>query len=171
MKPSQMIAMVRKLIADEQGVGFSLDAGSDDNPQGTQELRNYVNRAVDEYSKCQAGNKDVRLMKEKELHDGDTLPEDYIAFCGAMPIKVIGKKVKFYISSNNAIPVRYFARLAYPEWGNTGDDYALPYDEDQYIAICALAAIYALNKHEYAVSQDLTLLGYGGSNADKQSAS
>ena len=168
MTPNQMLAMVRKLIADEQGVGFSKDAGSADNPQGTQELQNYVNRAVDEYSKRQAANKDVRLMKETDLHNGDTLPEEYISFCGAMPIKVIGKKVKFYIASASAIPVRFFARLDYPDWSS---DDELPYEEDQAIAICALAAIYALNKHEYDISRHLLLLGYGANHASQQSTS
>ena len=43
----------------------------------------------------------------------------------------------------------------------------ISYERDQDIAICALAAIYALNKHEYNVSQDLMLLGYGAvSNAN-----
>ena len=168
MKPSQILAMVRKLIADEQGVGFSKDAGSADNPQGTQELQNYVNRAVDEYSKRQAANKDVRLMKETDLHDGDALPEEYISFCGSMPIKVIGKKVKFYIPTASAIPVRFFARLDYPDWSS---DDELPYEEDQAIAICALAAIYALNKHEYDISRHLLLLGYGADHASQQSTS
>ena len=32
----------------------------------------------------------------------------------------------------------------------------------------ALAAIYALNKHEFNVSQDLMLLGYGAPNGNAQ---
>ena len=166
--PNQMLAMVRKLIADEQGVGFSKDAGTADNPQGTQELQNYLNRAVNEYSKRQAASKDVRLMKEADVTDGSTLPEDYISFCGGMPVKVLGRTVKFYIPAQS-ISVRYFARLPYVN--SVGDGEELPYEEDQAIAICALAAIYALNKHEYDISRHLLLLGYGADHASQQSSS
>ena len=161
--PAQMLAMVRKLIADEQASGFT-EGGNLEEPEGTQELQNYLNRAVDEYSKRQAANKDIRLMKEDALTDGSTLPDDYLAFCGAMPIKVLGNKVNFYIPAQSMV-VRYLARLPYPDWDNTDEEYTLPYEEDQYVAICALAAIYALNKHEYNVSQHLMLMGYGVSNA------
>ena len=99
--------MVRKLIADEQATGFT-EGGNLEEPEGTQELENYLNRAVDEYSKRQAGLKDVRLVKEKEISDGGTLPTNYLAFCGAMPVRVLGNKIKFYVASSNPIAVRYF---------------------------------------------------------------
>ena len=151
MTRKEILAMVRKLIADEQATGFT-EGGNLEEPEGTQELENYLNRAVDEYSKRQAGLKDVRLVKEKELSDGATLPTNYLAFCGAMPVRVLGNKIKFYVASSNPIAVRYF----------------LPYDEDQSIAISALAAIYALNKHEYNISQHLMLMGYGAASNASQ---
>ncbi|MBQ6664058.1 MAG: hypothetical protein IJM68_00580 [Synergistaceae bacterium] len=165
MTRKEMLAMVRKLIADEQATGFT-EGGNLEEPEGTQELGNYLNRAVDEYSKRQAGLKDVRLVKEANLANNAELPSDYLAFCGAMPVRVIGNKIKFYISSVRPIAVRYFARLPYVTAYE--DTAQLPYDEDQAIAISALAAIYALNKHEANVSQDLMLLGYGVSNANSQ---
>ena len=88
MTRKQILAMVRKLIADEQSTGFT-DGGNLEEPEGTQELENYLNRAVDEYSKRQAGMKDVRLVKETNLSDGATLPTDYLAFCGMIPVKVL----------------------------------------------------------------------------------
>ena len=161
MTRKEILAMVRKLIADEQATGFT-EGGNLEEPEGTQELENYLNRAVDEYSKRQAGLKDVRLVKETNLSDGASLPADYIAFCGAMPVRVIGNKIKFYISGVRPIAVRYFARLPYVT--DYGDTVQLPYETDQSTAITALAAIYALNKHEANVSQDLMLLGYGVSS-------
>ncbi len=62
--------------------------------------------------------------------------------------------------------MRYFSRLPYVS--SYGENSSLPYKHDQEIAITALAAIYALNKHEFNVSQDLMLLGYGVPNADGQ---
>ena len=158
MTRKEILAMVRKLIADEQATGFT-EGGNLEEPEGTQELENYLNRAVDEYSKRQAGRKDVRLMKEAELADGDSLPDDYLMFCGMMPIKIIGKKVKYYIASTSKMPIRYLARLPYVTDYNENDE--LPYEEDQSIAISALAAIYALNKNESDISNHLILMGYG----------
>ena len=53
MTRKEILAMVRKLIADEQATGFT-EGGNLEEPEGTQELENYLNRAVDEYSKRQA---------------------------------------------------------------------------------------------------------------------
>ena len=93
------------------------------------------------------------------MADGDSLPDDYLVFCGMMPIKIIGKKVKYYIASSAKIPIRYLARLPYVTDYNEND--TLPYEEDQSIAISALAAIYALNKNESDISNHLILMGYG----------
>lgn len=165
MTRKQILAMVRKLIADEQATGFT-EGGNLEEPEGTQELENYLNRAVDEYSKRQATNRDIRLMKECTVHDGENLPEDFLAFCGAMPLKVIGKRIKFYVPSSG-MDMRYLGRLPYVT--DYGENETLPYEEDQSIAISALAAIHALNKHEADVSTDLMLLGYGvASNVDNQ---
>ncbi len=158
MTRKEILAMVRKLIADEQATGFT-EGGNLEEPEGTQELENYLNRAVDEYSKRQAGSRDIRLMKEAEITDGGDLPGDYLSFCGLIPVKVIGKKVKFYIPSVEAMPVRYFARLPYVT--EYGENDPLPYETDQHTAITALAAIYALNKMEIPVAQHLMLMGYG----------
>ena len=132
MTRKEILAMVRKLIADEQATGFT-EGGNLEEPEGTQELENYLNRAVDEYSKRQAGLKDVRLMKEAEVKNGDKLPDDYLAFCGAMPVRVLGNKIKFYVASTNPILVRYLARLPYVT--DYGENDELPYEEDQSIAI------------------------------------
>ena len=157
MTPNQMIAMVRKLINDEQATGFTT-GGTLEQPEGTQELQNYLDRAVEEYSKRQAANGDMRLLKTMTVTSGSALPDDYLAMCGAVPVSITGKVITFY-GDENMMPVRYFARLPYvTSYGGTA---ILPYEHDQEMAICALAAIYALNKHEFTVSQDLMLLGYG----------
>ena len=165
MTRKQILAMVRKLIADEQATGYT-EGGNLEEPEGTQELENYLNRAVDEYSKRQANSGDIRLMKEAEISDGGNLPDDYLTFCGAMPVKVIGKKVKFYVPGTRAMAIRYLARLNYVT--DYSENEELPYETDQQIAITALAAIYALNKHELPISQHLLLMGYGANESASQ---
>lgn len=167
MTRKEMLAMVRKLIADEQSTGYT-EGGNLEEPEGTQELENYLNRAVDEYSKRQATARDVRLMKTMTVSNGGKLPDDYLSFCGVVPVTVNGKIVNYYNPAiASKMPIRYFARLPYAT--AYGENVQLPYDEDQYIAICALAAIYALNKHEYNVSQHLMLMGYGAAGATNAS--
>lgn len=160
MTQSEMLAMVRKLISDEQATGFT-DGGNLEEPEGTQELLNYLDRAVDEYSKRQAAAFDIRLQKTMRVTNNMSIPSDFLAFCGVVPLSVESGKFTYY-GEAPSLPVKYFARLPYVS-RNEG---TLPYDEDQEIAIAALAAIYALNKHEFNVSQDLLLLGYGVSNAN-----
>ncbi len=160
MTRTEILALVRKLIADEQATGFT-EGGNLEQPEGTQELLNYLDRAVDEYSKRQAGNADVRLVKRLTIQNGMNLPDDFLAFCGAVPLNIEGKSVYVY-STLPELPVRYFSRLPYVTSASS-DDVDLGYDNDQEITIAALAAIYALNKHEFDVSQDLLLMGYGES--------
>ena len=154
MTKSEMLAMLRKVINDEQATGFT-EGGNLEKPEGTQELENYLDRAVDDYSRTQAGNNDVRLIKRMTPSTG-ALPSDFIDFCGNVPITVEGKNM-VYKGEASSYTVRYFARLPYVTSFNDGDN--LPYDNDQARKIIALAAIYALNKHEYNVAQDVQLLG------------
>lgn len=165
MTPNQMLAMVRKLINDEQATGFTT-GGNLEEPEGTQELKNYLDRAVEEYSKRQADKGDMRQLKTMTVSNGATLPNDYLVMCGAVPVNITGKTITFY-GDEDMMPVRYFARLPYVS--SYADSANLPYEHDQEMSICALAAIYALNKHEYVISQHLMLLGYGqaagGTNA------
>ena len=158
MTQKQIIALVRKLIADEQATGFT-EGGNLEEPEGTQELINYLDRAVDAYSKRQAAAKDIRFIKRATITNGGKLPGDFITFCGAVPVNVDGGITTFY-GEASTLPIRYFARLPYVS--SYSENQNLPYEHEHEMTIAALAAIYALNKHEYEVSQDLYLLGMGG---------
>lgn len=157
MTQKQMLAMVRKLIADEQATGFT-EGGNLEEPEGTQELLNYLDRAVDEYSRRQYAAGDVRLMKSINITNGKAVPDDFLGFAGCVPVRIKDNVFTWFSTEYNC-DVSYFARLPYVT--SFSETEALPYDTDQYIVLTALAAIYALNKHEYNVSQDLMLLGMG----------
>ena len=165
MTQKQLLALVRKLINDEQATGFT-EGGNLEQPEGTQELIHYLDRAVDVYSKRQAATKDIRLLKTMNVTTGSKLPNDFLALCGAVPINIDAGVIHYY-GEASTLPVRYFARLPYVS--SYSDTATLPYEHDQYMNILSLAAVFALNKHEFNVSQDLALLGLGGvQNADNQ---
>ena len=165
MTQKQLLALVRKLINDEQATGFT-EGGNLEEPEGTQELLNYLDRAVDEYSKQQAAAKNVKFIKRMTVSNGASLPDDFIDFCGAVPINIEGSIMNYY-GEVSTLPVRYFARLPYVT--SYGENVSLPYNHDDEMKIAALAAIYALNKQEFNVSQDVALLGIGATpNADTQ---
>ena len=165
MTQKQILALVRKLINDEQATGFT-EGGNLEEPEGTQELLNYLDRAVDEYSKQQASVKNVKFIKRMTVSNGANLPDDFLDFCGAVPINLEGRTM-YYYGEASTLPVRYFARLPYVT--SYGENVNLPYSHDDEMKIAALAAIYALNKQEFNVAQDVSLLGIGATpNADTQ---
>lgn len=158
MTKTEIIALVRKLINDEQATGYT-DNANLEQPDGTAELINYLDRAVAAYSARQAEAGDLRLIKTLKVTSGMSIPDEFLKFAGHVPVSVTGKTFSFY-GRTSTLPVRYFARLPYVS--AYGDKDTLPYEHDQEMSIAALAAIYALNKHEFNVSQDLALLGMGG---------
>ena len=164
MTRAEIIRLVRQLISDEQESGFT-DGGILEEAEGTGELLNYLDRAVDSYSRRGADDGDISLLKKASVASLTTLPDDFIKFAGNVPAEVTGGVATFYgHPAGKAIPIRYFARLPWVTACGDGDE--LPYRHDQAMTIAALAAIYALNKHEFSVSQDLMLLGMGAGEAN-----
>jgi len=163
MTRAEIISLVRRHISDEQATGFT-EEGNLEEPGGVVELLNFLDRAVDTYSKRRAEAGDIKLLKRMSAENMRKLPDDFIKFAGNVPLEVVIDHVEFYgHPAVKVIPVKYFARLPYVTAYE--DDEELPYEHDQAITIAALAAIYALNKHEFNVSQDLMLLGMGESDA------
>lgn len=158
MTRKELLALVRRLIADEQATGYT-EGGNLEQPEGTQELLNYLDRAVGVHSERRASAGDVRFIRTMVPALGAKVPGDFLSFAGAVPISVNGGVMSFY-GPASTLPVRYFARLPYVSM--FGENDTLPYRHDDELTIAALAAIYALNKHEFNVFQDLMLLGMGG---------
>ena len=80
MTQKEMLALVRKLISDEQATGFT-EGGTLEEPEGTQELLNYLDRAVDDYSKRQAANADTRLVRSMTISSSNMyLPDGFLMF-------------------------------------------------------------------------------------------
>ena len=101
---------------------------------------------------------DIEVPCSTQVAEGQAV---VVTLSGGVPVDVTGGVVRFY-GELSSLPVKYFARLPYVS--AYGDNAALPYQRDQALKIAALAAIYALNKHEFNVSQDLLLMGMGVQN-------
>lgn len=160
MTRKDMLAMLRRVISDEQATGYT-ENGNLEEPSGEAELLNYLDRAVDEWSRVNVSRKNPLFMKNMLVSDGTNMPDDFIAFCGAVPVAVEGRRMHFYGPNTAHMPVMYWARLPYVT--EFAEDEVLSYAHDDYMKIIGLAAVYALNKHEFTVSQDMHLLGLGGS--------
>ena len=158
MTKLEILKYVRRFISDEQATGYT-DTANLEQPDGKDELINYLDRAVETYSVRQAAARDMRLVKSLSVTNGMAIPTDFLGFAGLVPISTADNAFRFY-GHTSTLAIKYFARLPYVS--SFSDSDTLPYQHDQELTIAALAAIYALNKHEYEVSQDLYLLSMRG---------
>jgi hypothetical protein len=151
------LELLRKIISDEQAAGFT-DVSTLERPEPSDELVNYLDRATDVYCQILAGQNDLRLVKKADLSNGDPLPADLIKFCGIVPLSVEDGRVSFYHAFRN-LTLKYFRRYKLPSKMEFTDE--MDGETRDQRLIVGLAAAYALNKHEFDVSQDLTLLALG----------
>ena len=163
MTYNEIVTQLRRLLSDEQGTGFSESETLED-PHGELELVSYLDRAVHAYSHQQAELRNPLFMKRMSIVDGNNVPDDFIKFCGAVPVKIEGGKIQYFgeaetIGQIGGNPVNYFARLPLVS-SYSGTD-VLPYSNEQCIRLTELARVYAMNKHEYNIQQDLALLNEG----------
>ena len=157
MTQNELIAYLRRMISDEQATGF-IENDTLEYPDGTDELILYLDRAVHDYSFKLAEGKSTKLIKRMNVVEGADLPGDFLMFCGSVPINIEGNKISYY-GEGEITPVKYFARLPLVSAYAGADE--LPYTNEECINIATRASVYARNKHDYDVSQDLRLLNNG----------
>lgn len=145
MKKFQMLNLLRHNLNDDQKVGWP----SDD------ELNAFLDRAAEAVSERLVADRDPSLLVDLTLYGETTLPEDFIAFQGKVPVEIRGRVANPY--DVPIITVGYWRMLPKPSAYQDTDE--LPCTNEQAGLIIDLARIYALNKNEYDISQDLTLLG------------
>jgi hypothetical protein len=101
-----------------------------------------------------------------DVQNGQKLPDNFIRFAGLVPIDVVEERVYFY-GNPTTLRTKYYRRAPHISVMNEAEE--LPFRLDEQRRLAAIAAIYALNKHEFDVSQDLILVGMGGAvNAQAQ---
>ena len=94
------------------------------------------------------------LVEEVVVHDGDTLPKNYVQAAGTYPLRMTAGKAEI-VDDSEFVRFRYFAT---PQLlGNSTDEF--PYDHDGINEIVVRYAIMlALNENEYDITQDTNLL-------------
>ena len=94
------------------------------------------------------------MTQEVIVHDGDTLPKNYIQAAGTYPLRMTAGKAEI-VDGSEYVRFRYFATPALLE--DSTDEF--PYDHDGINEIVVRYAIMlALNENEYDISQDTNLL-------------
>lgn len=93
------------------------------------------------------------VIQSAALHNGDTLPPNFQRFCGIYPIKRTGQTVEL-LEDEEAIVTRYY--VAFDALTAAGD---MPFAHDAMNDfVIRTAAKYALNRNEFDISQDQSLL-------------
>ena len=161
MTQSEMVTLLRQHLSDEQKVNWRDDS----------ELVAFLDRAANFFSDQRIAAKDSVMLRRLRLRpqaqgaediafiDGDTaildndplvvvmssgtLPDDFVAFVGNVPVLVIGRSVEVDIP----LDVLYWGKLCQP------------YTSEQALIIVDMARTFALNKNEYDVSPDMALIG------------
>ena len=132
-----MLEMLRAQLSDTQKVGWPDD----------DELYAYLDRAADALSERLVKAKDPTRLKALHIAGPMELPEGFISFAGNVPASITGRRCEPY---GGPLDAKYWSRLPYPSGGGE-------YPPDQELMIIDLARIYALNRNEYDVTQDVAL--------------
>lgn len=145
MTPGDMIFLLRQHLNDDQFVGWPDDS----------ELLAYMDRAADYLSEQLIADKDPSMTAEFLVTAaGSVLPENFVAFIGNVPVAIIGRTAKPF--GGRDYSVRYWGRL--PRFSGLARTEQSPYSAAQESLIVDIARLFASNKNEYDISQDMTLL-------------
>jgi hypothetical protein len=137
-----MIILLRAHLSDEQAVGWPTDF----------ELLAYLDRAADYLSDQLIVSKDPVMMKEIYAQEGtNPLPPDFVSLVGNVPVSIVGRDCHVDV----AMPVRYWSK--FPSPSAFGEEEPLPYTREHELLITDIAVMFALNKNEYDVSQDMAI--------------
>lgn len=143
MTKSEMITRLRVLLCDTQMVGFPQDA----------ELLDYLDRATVYYSEQMAAAKDPSMLKRMDVVGCCDLPADFIALAGQHPVQITGRHMDYY--GDVPYNIVYWAHLPLPSSYDDTDEVGHTAAQDA--VILELARVFAINRNEYDLTQDLKL--------------
>lgn len=115
----------------------------------------FLNNSLQQVASLLISAKWPALVQEMLVHDGDSLPKNYMQAAGTYPLRMTAGKAEI-IDGSDYVRFRYFAT---PD-NLTGEDEAeeLPFNHEAINEIIVRGAIIlALNENEYELSQDTQL--------------
>lgn len=120
----------------------------------TERCLEFLNTAIQQVSALLIAAQYPALVKELLVHNGESLPRNYMAACGTYPLRMTDNKVTI-VDGSDSVRFRYWAT---PEL-LTETSKELPYQHDAVNeVIVRLAVMLALNENEYDIAQDSSLL-------------
>lgn len=141
MLVSEAIAQIRERINDEYDTGYTDSV-----------LIDYINDAVKYLASALINRNDPLLVDEITVSSATPrdIPKNFVRTAGGFP--VMRKGNRFYITDGTStVTVKYF----YMPQDITSTAQSLPFTDDVYcMVIIKLAAIYAINQHEFNINQD-----------------
>lgn len=143
------------MITVEQAIRRIRAAGHDISDEYSDErCIEFLNNSLQRISALLIQARYPALVEEVMVHDGDTLPKNYVQAAGTYPLRMTAGKAEI-VDDSEFVRFRYFATPALLE--NSTDDF--PYDHDGINEIVVRYAIMlALNENEYDITQDTNLL-------------
>lgn len=113
----------------------------------------FINNALQKVSALLIQARYPALVKETLVHDGDSLPDNYIQAAGTYPLRMTDGRAEI-IDGSESVRFRYFATPV----ALTSGDIDMPYNHDAINEVVVRAAIIlALNENEYEITQDSAL--------------
>lgn len=143
------------MITVEQAIRRIRAAGHDISDEYNDErCIEFLNNSLQRISALLIQARYPALVEEVVVHDGDTLPKNYVQAAGTYPLRMTAGKAEI-VDDSEFVRFRYFATPALLE--NSTDEF--PYDHDAINEIVVRYAIMlALNENEYDITQDTNLL-------------
>ena len=143
------------MITVEQAIRRIRAAGHDISDEYSDErCIEFLNNSLQRISALLIQARYPALVEEVVVHDGDTLPKNYVQAAGTYPLRMTAGKAEI-VDDSEFVRFRYFATPALLE--NSTDEF--PYDHDGINEIVVRYAIMlALNENEYDITQDTNLL-------------
>lgn len=125
---------------------------SDEYP--TEECITFLNTAIQQTASLLISARWPSLAKEVNIHEGDSIPDNYMGPCGTYPIRMTEGKAHI-VDGSEFVRFRYFATPKAIE----SEDEDMPFNHDAINDVVVRAAIIlALNENEYDISQDNAIL-------------
>lgn len=113
----------------------------------------FLNTAIQQIASLLIASLYAPLAEETLVHNGDSVPKNYMKAAGTYPIKITKGKIEI-LDDVETVKVRYFKT---PDL-LTDESTELPFDNDAINEVVVKGAIlFALNEKEYDLQQDTAL--------------